>query len=118
MRRRLWPVLGVGFLFSLVPILGLIPGVLLVRHKLTSPFGRYLPTGRRFFTRWGLRLVFVALLSIHWIPGLGGIVVPIIGWLGYHLYRRAFVGLCRATAPVPATVPAPVSAPDATPQTG
>jgi len=49
--------------------------------------------------RWGLRLVLILLVSIHWIPGLGGIVVPIIGWLGFHLYRHAFVGLCREAPP-------------------
>jgi hypothetical protein len=109
---RLWPTLGLGFLFSLVPVAGLVPGILLVRQRLTSPFGRYLPTGRRFLTRWGLRLLFVGLLSIHWIPGLGGIVVPLIGWLGFRLYRHAFVGLCReaptgfAATALPRAVPA------------
>lgn len=101
---RLWPTLGIGFLLSLIPILGLIPGILLVRQRLTSPFGRYLPTGRRFLARWGLRLVLVILITIHWVPGLGGIVVPIVGWLGFHLYRHAFVGLCGEE---PSALPTP-----------
>jgi len=108
--RRLWPVLGLGFLFSLVPVVGLIPGVLLCRQKLSGPFSRYVPGGRRFLTRWVVRLVFVLLLSIHWIPGLGGIVIPLVGWLGFRLYRRAFLALCReAPAGAPAPVPVPVA---------
>lgn len=99
--RRQWSVLGLGFLCSLVPVIGLIPGLILVRQRLTSPLGRYLPVGRRFLARWALRLVFVLLLTIDWIPVLSGIVVPIIGWLSFHVYRRAFIALSQDAPPAP-----------------
>ncbi len=107
--RRLVPALGLGFLCSLVPVLGLVPGVIVCRQALTGPFSRYLPGGRRLLARWGLRLVFVVLLSIQWLPVVGGVVVPLIGALGFVVYRRAFVGLCRDDAGA-AVVPGPAAA--------
>lgn len=107
---RLAPTLGLGFLCSLVPVVGLVPGVILCRQALTGPFSRYLPGGRRLLARWGLRLVFVVLLSIQWLPVLGGVVVPLIGALGFVVYRRAFVRLCRdGAAAAPSVTAAPSS---------
>jgi len=108
--RRLVPALGLGFLCSLVPVLGLVPGVVVCRQALTGPFSRYLPGGRRTLARWGLRLVFVVLLSIQWLPVVGGVVVPLVGALGYLVYRRAFVGLCRVGAAAAVSRPAAAGA--------
>lgn len=87
--RLLW-VLPLVFLFSMVPVLGLIPGVILYRLKLVSGYRRYLGGVRTFFLRWFLRVVFLLLVVLQVIPGLGSLAIPIMALLSYLIYRRAF----------------------------
>jgi Zn finger protein HypA/HybF involved in hydrogenase expression len=90
---RLPAVLGVSFLFSLVPIVGLIPGVIYYRIALVAPFRRYIPRGRSLLLRWGVKLFLLLLVLLQWVPLLGGFVVPVMALVNYNVYRAAFAGL-------------------------
>jgi len=87
---RLPKVLGISFALSLIPAIGIIPGIIYYRLQLVAPFRAYLPMMRSFGLKWLLRLVFLLLISVQLVPGLGGIVVPIMALLSYSLYQRSF----------------------------
>lgn len=96
---RLPTVLIVGALFSLIPVIGLIPGVIYYRVRLVGPFRRYMGLGKRFFMKWGLRLLFFLLIGLQLVPLVGALVVPIMALLGYGVYRSAFTAALAAPAP-------------------
>lgn len=89
-QSRLLKVLLFGGLFSLVPGIGLIIGVVYYRLQLVGPFRRYLPLSRNFLTKWLIRLVFFVLITFQWVPVAGGLVVPIMALLNYWFYSSAF----------------------------
>ncbi|MBT3377993.1 MAG: DUF4126 family protein [Lentisphaerae bacterium] len=109
---RLPTVLVVGALFSLIPVVGLIPGVIYYRIRLVGPFRRYMGLGKRFLMKWLLRLVFFLLIGLQIVPLVGALVVPIMALLGYTVYRAAF-SVALDDPPLPATPrpppPPPVS---------
>jgi len=96
---RLPLILGVCFLFSLVPIIGLIAGAVYYRMELVLPFSQYLPFGRRFLLRWGIRLLFLVLVFFQLIPLLGGLVVPLMAFISYTAHRNAYQSLALAAPP-------------------
>lgn len=88
--KRLPVVLGICFLFSLVPIIGLIAGAVYYRMELVLPFSQYLPFGRRFLLRWGIRLLFLFLAIFQIVPLLGGLVVPLMALVSFTAYRNSY----------------------------
>jgi len=99
--RRLPFVLGVSFLMSLVPIIGLIVGTIYYRMELVLPFSQYLPMGRRFLLRWGIRLLFLVMILLQWIPIIGGFVVPLMAFISFTAYRESYRSLLIPPAPNP-----------------
>lgn len=95
--RRLPVVLGVSFLLSLVPVIGLIVGTIYYRVELVTPFNQYLPLGRRFMLRWGIWLLFIILALFQVVPLLGGFVVPVMAFISFAAYRSSFQSLVRAS---------------------
>jgi len=89
-RNRLPMVLGISTLFSLIPVVGLIPGVVYYRMALVAPFRRYLPFGKRLMLKWGIRILFFFLIMFQWIPLAGGAVVPIMALVNYTAYRGIY----------------------------
>lgn len=88
--RRLPMVCGLSFLLSLIPIIGLIPGVIYYRLALVAPFRRYIPMTHNFMAKWGIRLLFFVLVSMQIIPGVGGLVVPLMALVSFLVYRTTF----------------------------
>jgi len=88
---RLPTTLAVGAALSLVPILGLVAGVIYYRFRLVAPFRRYLPLRRSLWTRWLIRLLLLVLMAFQWVPVAGAAVVPLMALINYGFYRRAFL---------------------------
>jgi ferredoxin len=88
--QRLPIVLGVCFLFSLVPVVGLIAGAVYYRMTLVLPLSQYLPFGRRFLLNWGIRLLFLLLAIFQIVPLLGGLVVPLMALVSFSAYRNSY----------------------------
>ena len=99
---RLPRTLAVSALFSLVPIVGLIPGVIYYRFAIVAPFRRYTPRGRSLFLRWGITLFFILLALVQLVPVVGGAVVPLMAFVNYRVYRTSFQGLLDEAPPPPA----------------
>jgi hypothetical protein len=90
-RGQLPMVVLVCLACSLVPIVGLLPGVIYYRMALVAPFRRYIPRGRSLLMKWGMRLLFLVLVLVQWIPAVGGAVVPIMALINYVAWRRLFL---------------------------
>ena len=89
--RRLPVVLAVTFALGLVPVVGLIVGVVYYRGLLVLPFAQYLPGGRRFLLRSGMSVLFLLLAIFQVIPLLGGFAVPVMAVVSCAAYRRAYL---------------------------
>ena len=96
--RRLPMVLAVCAGLSLLPVIGLIPGIIYYRLALIAPLRRYIPWGRNLLMKWGIRLLFIVLIALQWVPGLGGLVVPAMAAVSFAVYRRIFLDLARERA--------------------
>lgn len=90
--RRYPKVLLVTGLLSLIPIVGLIPAIMVYRLRLIAPLRRYLTLARRVPMGCGLRVLFMVLIWVQVIPGLGAAAVPIMASISFGVYRRAFTG--------------------------
>ncbi|MCZ6673146.1 MAG: DUF4126 family protein [Verrucomicrobia bacterium] len=88
---RLPLVLIISLGLSFIPFLGLVIGVIIYRIQLVAPFRRYIPLHRSLFIKWMIRLLFFVLIAVQLIPGVGGIVVPIMAIISYMAYRGSFV---------------------------
>jgi Zn finger protein HypA/HybF involved in hydrogenase expression len=108
--KRLPLTLGVSFLLGLIPIIGLIVGVVYYRMVLVMPFAQYLPLGRRFLLRWGIRLLFLVLVLFQWVPLLGGFVVPLLALISFTAYRSTYRAIALAEEQAAATGLAPGAA--------
>ncbi len=91
--RRVPVVCVVCFLFGLVPVLGVIPGVIYYRLSIVAPFRRYIPRGRGFLVRWGVRGTVLLLVAFQWVPVAGALAVPLMAVIHYLAYRRAYATL-------------------------
>jgi hypothetical protein len=94
--RRVPLVCTACFLLGLIPVLGVIPAVVLYRLEIVAPFRRYIPPGRSFLLRWGIRIVSLILVAFQWVPLLGGLLLPIMAMVNYWAYRDAFRKLALA----------------------
>jgi hypothetical protein len=88
---RLPIALGVSAALSLVPLVGLLVGAIYYQFALVYPFTGYLPFGKRFFLKWGIRILFVILFFFQLVPFLGAVVVPAMALVSFLVYRSAFV---------------------------
>jgi hypothetical protein len=95
--RRVPMVLAVCFLLGLIPVLGVIPGVINYRLTIVAPFRRYIPPGRGFPLRWFVRLAVVVLVAFQWAPVAGALAVPTMALINYVAYRSAFRTLVLGT---------------------
>ena len=86
--EKLPKTLLVSTLLGIVPVLGLIVGVIYYRLRLVAPFRRYLTFGQSFLTRWLLRVVLLVLVPQQVL--FGGIVeVPLMVLFNFLFYRSA-----------------------------
>lgn len=92
--QKLPKVLLISALLGIVPVLGLIAGVIYYRLRLVAPFRRYLTFGQSFFTKWMLRIALLALVLLQ--VSFGGIIaVPLMALLNFLFYRSAFTKALR-----------------------
>ena len=83
-------------LFSLIPVVGLIPGVIFYRLAVVAPFRPYTPLLRNLGLRLALRFLFLLLILLQIAPLLGVLAVPLMAVISFLAYRRSF--LARAAA--------------------
>lgn len=89
---RVPEVLLISTMLSLIPVVGLIPGIIYYRVRLVSPVSRYTSMTRSIMTRWGIRLLFFVLIWVQVMPGIGAVVVPFMALISYTSYRAMFCG--------------------------
>ena len=80
----------VCFCLGLVPILGVIPGVIYYRLVIVAPLSRYIPLTHGMLVRWGVRAAMVLLVALQWIPVAGGLALPSMAMIHYSANRLAY----------------------------
>jgi Zn finger protein HypA/HybF involved in hydrogenase expression len=90
MGSRVPGMLLLSFLLGLIPIMGMIIGIILFRIRLVSPFRRYIPLHKSFFIKWFIRFFFFILMILQIIPILGGFVMPVMALISYNTYKNSF----------------------------
>ncbi|GMV80810.1 MAG: hypothetical protein AMXMBFR7_19940 [Planctomycetota bacterium] len=88
--ERLPTVLGISFALSLVPIVGLIPGLIYYRIKLVAPYRRYVSRSMGCLLRVAVRILILALIVLQIVPVLGALMLPLMAMLEYSLYKSVF----------------------------
>ena len=88
-RAKLPKVLVVTALFSLIPIIGIIPGMIYYRLELTRGLRAYLPRINTFATRWAVRIICLILLFWQVIPALGIVALPLMALINFLVYSQA-----------------------------
>ncbi len=88
---RLPKVLLMGAGMSLIPVAGLIAGILYYRINLVGPFQCYISNSKNIFLKIFIRIFFFILLGIQIIPIAGVITIPIMALVNYKMYRGSFV---------------------------
>ncbi|MCK6474636.1 MAG: DUF4126 family protein [Planctomycetes bacterium] len=80
-------VLLVSGLLGLIPVLGLIPGLIYYRFKIVAPFRRYVTSSVGCLVKWLVRLAIFFLIFLQLIPFVGALTLPLMGYLEYQAYR-------------------------------
>jgi Zn finger protein HypA/HybF involved in hydrogenase expression len=94
--RQLPIALVVCFAFGLVPLLGIVPGVLFGQLWLVSGALRYAPPLPSVGARWVGRLATILLVMLQPVPVFGALTLPLICAARYLLARRALLGVVDA----------------------
>jgi Zn finger protein HypA/HybF involved in hydrogenase expression len=89
LRGRMGITLGALACLSFLPVVGVVPGLILVRLAIISPLRAYTPAMRGAAARWGNRVATVLLLCLQPIPLLGAAMLPLIGWTSWAFHRAA-----------------------------
>lgn len=92
---RLVPTLLACAGLGLIPLLGLVLGVLLYRTQLVSPYRAHIPRHRSLMIRWLLRFALFLCAIFHLVPVVGAVTVPLMGLLNYLAYRGQFLALAN-----------------------
>jgi hypothetical protein len=77
-------------LWSLLPVVGLIPGLLYYRLSLAYGLTTYTSRSKNFAVRIQHRLLMILLLG-QWVPGLGTFSLPLVCFFNYRLSRKALL---------------------------
>ena len=78
-------------LFSFIPVLGILPGLLYYRISLIASLRRYVPRTIGCRTRWGVRMLNLFILLFQPLPVIGWFAIPAMVYTNYHIYRRILV---------------------------
>jgi putative Mn2+ efflux pump MntP len=91
-QRRFKKTMVIVTVLGLIPVIGLVIGVIWYRIQLVAPYRRYLPRFRCFWMRMLLKFIKLLLLIVQWIPVLGWFSLPLMAWISQAFYRRTFLG--------------------------
>jgi hypothetical protein len=96
LEQRLPKTLLVSLGLSAIPLLGIVPGVLYYRLTLISGLRGYIPPLKGCLTRMLVRWVNWGIIVLQWIPLVGAVVLPLMCWTNFVIYRRALRHAVRA----------------------
>ena len=91
-RKRAWALFIPICLLGLVPMLGPVIALVLIRFQLVAPWRVLLTLPRRFLTRWVLRALTFLLFIPGCIPALSILAVPLLLVLNIVVYNKAAKG--------------------------
>ena len=87
-RQRLPLALWICSGFGMIPLLGLAPGIIFYRLYFSAGLSSYMSRSMGCLARWSLRLANVLLVALQPVPLLGALVLPLLCWINYWVYRN------------------------------
>ncbi|KAA3663405.1 MAG: hypothetical protein DWQ04_10755 [Chloroflexi bacterium] len=72
---------------GIVPLVGLVVGIVYYRLTLVSPMRRYVPVAQGCLGKWGTRLINFVLLTFQPLPVVGAFILPLMCFINYRVYR-------------------------------
>ncbi|GAB4183426.1 MAG: hypothetical protein Fur005_46030 [Roseiflexaceae bacterium] len=108
--RRMPKTLLICFLLGLIPVVGIVPGIIYYQISLVSSLRGYIPRTTGCLTRWGVRMINLFLISWQWVPGFGALTLPLMAVVSYQVHRGVVVrgsqsGIMRTFSPVGEALP-------------
>ena len=86
------PLIVVGCLLcGLIPLIGLVPGLILYRLSLVAAVSGYIGAGTGCLTRWGVRLLNALLIMLQPLPVIGAVTLPLLCVSNYLIYRTVLL---------------------------
>ena len=92
LEARLPKTLLVCLALSAIPVVGVIPGVVYYRLTLVSGLRGYVPPLRGCLARVAIRVIHFGLIAPQPIPILGALIVPLMCFSTYTIYRGSLKG--------------------------
>ncbi|MEM7347006.1 MAG: DUF4126 domain-containing protein [Chloroflexota bacterium] len=88
LRPNLIRTLLICLVVGIVPILGLIVGIIYYRLSLIASLRRYVPRHTGCMVQWGVRLLNIVLVALQPIPILGWVTLPLMCYTNYTIYQN------------------------------
>lgn len=101
--RRLTKTLLICGGLGLVPVIGLVPGIVYYRLSLIASLRAYIPSGIGCLANWGVRIATLLLVALQAL-GLGFLSLPAMCLLNYTVYRGVLRSLALRSVPQAAPV--------------
>ena len=86
MREKLPRTLLISAAFGVIPVIGLIPGVIYYRLSLIASLRYYVPRSASMLSRWFARIVTFLMICLQPVPGVGAVTLPLMCLVNYWVY--------------------------------
>lgn len=96
--KRLVKTLLICGVLGLVPVVGLVPGIVYYRLSLIASLRSYIPSGAGCLANWGVRIMSMFLVVLQAF-GLGFLSLPAMCLLNYTVYRSVLRSLALRNVP-------------------
>lgn len=107
LQKKLPETMLISGLMGLIPVVGLVPGIIYYRLNLISSVRRYVPRNVGCLTRWGVRLLNLILLLLQPVPLLGAFTLPLMCFFNFQVYKAVLQGEAKRALPMKLAAPAP-----------
>lgn len=87
--RKFFRIIGLSFLFGFIPVAGFLVSAVMANIYLFTPYRRYLPKGKSFFTK--VLIKFFTFLFFLLGIALGFIAAPAYILIRYYIWKQRFV---------------------------
>lgn len=102
MRENMPRVLLLCFVMGLIPVLGIVPGVIYYHLALIASLRSYVPRHMGCVARAVVTIINVLLVMVQWVPFVGALTVPVMALTNYGVYAALIRREARELPPVEA----------------
>lgn len=101
MRNTVPRVLLLCLLLGLIPVLGIVPGVIYYHLTLVASLRSYVPRRVGCVARTAVSLLLLLLVMAQWVPVVGALTVPVMALISYGVYGALIRREVQNLSPAP-----------------